>query len=173
MSHPHVPSLRALYEQNAPVGELGRGTHYSVYRGVISPASRQATDSHAVFHDVAVIWDEDHDTRVLVVLEAIYLQNLLWPILFIGERKGVLSVIVSPHAREHLDADDYNTRLTDCARVAHDVWTVDVASYDTMASHIIDANENAVRTYLACIHLLWSLGSKPTAPFIEQLLSAV
>jgi hypothetical protein len=42
-----------------------------------------------------VIWDEDHDERVIGVVERMYFAGLLHPVLFVGERKGSLTVVLS------------------------------------------------------------------------------
>ena len=75
----YSPFFQTLYDEQAPVGHLGRGTHYSVLRaavfhdelGEILPENRYK-GPHAKFHDFAVIWDEDHDKRVIEVIEQIY-----------------------------------------------------------------------------------------------------
>lgn len=61
--------FHTLHDEPGRVGSLGRGTHYSVLRAVIwEPEPR--------FHDFAVIWDEDHDTRIIGVLEQLYVRRL-------------------------------------------------------------------------------------------------
>ncbi|MCS6038242.1 hypothetical protein LNQ52_33090 [Klebsiella pneumoniae subsp. pneumoniae] len=44
----------------------------------------------------AIIWDEDHDTRIVDVLEIALMRNLLGPVVFAGERKGSLNIVLSP-----------------------------------------------------------------------------
>ncbi|WP_233352939.1 hypothetical protein, partial [Vibrio cholerae] len=45
-------------------------------------------------HDFALIWDEDHDTRIIEVIEKLCVQNALSPVRFIGERKGGVTILV-------------------------------------------------------------------------------
>lgn len=72
--------LACLYDEPEPVGHLGRGTHYSIFRTaewrdvVLDPLPVPQ------IHDFAIIWDEDHDTRVIEAVEAIYMTGLLSPI---------------------------------------------------------------------------------------------
>jgi predicted nucleic acid-binding protein len=53
----YSPYFKTLYDQPEPIGRLGRGTHYSVLRCL----------GLSGFHDFAIIWDEDHDKRVIAV----------------------------------------------------------------------------------------------------------
>ena len=77
-----------LYNESAPIGSIGRGCHYSVFRSVEWLDVTRSPLELPEMHDFAVIWDEDHDTRVINVIERIYLSGLLSPIQFVGERKG-------------------------------------------------------------------------------------
>ena len=72
-----IDFLKCLYEENEPVGMLGCGTHYSVYRAVVwhDESGRPLRDSK--LHDFAIIWDEDHDERVLEVVERVYFNGML------------------------------------------------------------------------------------------------
>ena len=58
----YSPFFHTVYDQSEPVGVLGQGTHYSVLRFVEVVADNP---SHTMFCDFAVIWDEDHDTRIV------------------------------------------------------------------------------------------------------------
>lgn len=73
---------------------IGRGTHYSVMRAPIWQDKWLNPMPNGVMLDFAVIWDEDHDERVLEVIERVYFAGLLAPVRFIGERKGTLSVLI-------------------------------------------------------------------------------
>ena len=76
-----------LYDEQQPVGHLGRGTHYSVLRTTtwVSAAGERLDKPHP--HDLAVIWDEDHDERVIQVIRRLRKEGLLSPVLFIGEEE--------------------------------------------------------------------------------------
>ena len=58
----YSPFFSTLHDEDGPVGHLGGGTHYSVLRAVL-------WEPEPAFHDFAVVWDEDHDLRVVWVLE--------------------------------------------------------------------------------------------------------
>src|SRR5690242_20442353 len=83
-----------LHDESKPIGNIGRGSHYSVFRAVQWKDALGEPLPRAQMQDFAVVWDEDHDERVIKVAEEIYMAGLLFPIRFIGERKGMLTVIV-------------------------------------------------------------------------------
>ncbi len=153
-----------IYDEQQPIGTLGRGAHYSVLRAVIwNPTPK--------FHDFAVIWDEDHDLRVIWVIEQMYMQNLLAPALAIGERKGSITVLT-----ESVPTDKYKGQIDAITTsVPSDSFPSTVDAFATATGLIISADEIRVRAYLAGIAALWSLGNKdPTltaAPFDDRLRS--
>jgi hypothetical protein len=167
-----------LHDEPEPVGYVGRGTHYSVFRSVEwLDVERKRLDMPQI-HDFAVIWDEDHDERVMEVVERIYMAGLLSPIQFIGERKGGLSVVLA--ARYCGWTDDF--RGTEFSKqvspllsdIAGDSWCLDVGSFDrhdsnaqghqTRLPSIIQDNDEVAFTYLKNIDNLWKLGTKDWQP---------
>lgn len=84
-----------IYDEAEPIGRIGRGTHYSIFRAAEWHDVMRRPLPVAQVHDFAVVWDEDHDTRVIEVVEKLYMKSLLSPVQFIGERKGSLNVIVA------------------------------------------------------------------------------
>lgn len=154
--------FEVVYDQPQPVGSIGRGTHYSILR------CAQWLDNLLVPHEngcareqqLAVIWDEDHDQRVIDVLEAAYFQGLLGPVRFIGERKGSLTVIVDPLFWEIYDRADYTAKWSAIASDAPgDYWPSYVyADGDIEGLGMIIHDSNArVATYLENIRNLWQL----------------
>lgn len=169
--------ISCLYDEPEPVGKLGRGTHYSIFRSVEWLDVVREPLAIPQVHDFAVIWDEDHDTRVIDVIEAIYMAGLLSPIQFIGERKGTLTVIVAAkfyfaHSEASLDA--YIRQLNEISGKPNhgDTWPTEVGMFDrspgivhqTELHGLISADEHRVITYLRNIDSLWSLGTKPFVP---------
>lgn len=169
--------LKCLHDEDGPVGNIGRGAHYSVFRVASWFDVERKRLSKAQTHDFAVIWDEDHDDRVLAVVEKIYVAGLLSPVQFIGERKGRLTVLVAAKFWGSLgsesDFDDYRRAIADLASdVGGDSWSVtlgmfDRARTDARAPHqtdvaaIIQDDDYNVVTYLRSIDILWKLGTKP------------
>jgi hypothetical protein len=175
MTTPPVYSqlFSCLYDQPEPIGSLGRGAHYSVFRSV------QWRDIDGDFrdsgraHDFAVVWDEDHDTRIITVIEHLHMAGLLWPIVFIGERKGALTILFAYMAVPALEDEklEYHQRVIDIAESnAGDNWicefgwfhrneVLEEANNTTPSAIIADSPERVV-PYLAAIDVLWQLGEK-------------
>ena len=162
-----------LYDEPGPVGYLGRGTHYSILRCAEWFDVTRRPLQRAEIHDFAVIWDEDHDERIIRVIEQIYLEGLLSPIQFIGERKGSVTIILA--ARYYFSADDllqdYERRLGFITEQAldDDSWHAELGTFDRRpgSPHQVDlkglihAPEEHVITYVRNIDNLWKLGTRP------------
>jgi Bacterial RNA polymerase, alpha chain C terminal domain len=86
--------FKTLHDETSPTGYLGRGTHYSVLRAVVFHDPMGIALSEGQFADFAVIWDEDHDARVMEPIEEIYRRGLLSSFLMFGEHKGTFTAIV-------------------------------------------------------------------------------
>jgi hypothetical protein len=176
MAKPPVysPFLECLYDQDEAVGALGYGTHYSIFRSI------EWRDLNGDFldsgrsHDFAIIWDSDHDTRVVRFAEHLHTHGILWPIVFLGEVKGVLTILlwqdVDP-VRERSDWFDVVKEIAECG-VECDVWTVEFGKFfrDPANSYnlteplgIINDDEELVVAYLQAIDALWRLGTKKRA----------
>jgi hypothetical protein len=173
-----------LYDEQGPIGNLGRGTHYSVFRSVEwfdvigSPLKKPE------IHDFAVIWDEDHDTRIISVIEQIFMAGLLSPIQFIGERKGSLTAIVAAKFYYHNSDEDlaaYTNALHDRVTnaIQDDVWSIGLGVFDrspgsphqTDLQGLINAEEHRVITYARNIDSLWNLGTKEFQPTPHTLVT--
>jgi hypothetical protein len=169
----YSPLFTCLHDEPEPVGSLGRGTHYSVFRSVEWLDVTRTRLAKPQVHDFAVIWDEDHDTRVIDAVEAIYMEGLLSPVQFIGERKGTLTVIVAAKFYWGLAEDElgaYQGALEHIAQTAtDDMWTFELGFFDrsphdpfhqTDLKSIIHAEGHRVVNYLRTVDSLWSLGTK-------------
>jgi hypothetical protein len=141
---------------------FGRGTHYSVFRAVSWHDSSLNPLPNGEFLDFAIIWEEDHDTRVMTVVETMYFDGLLAPVRFVGERKGGLIVLVAPEKEAAWDLLSYKERVESAVRRSNldDWWNVTVAYFGTESS-IIGAPPEKVAVYLKNIDNLWNLGTKP------------
>lgn len=162
--------LHTLYDQPAPVGHLGRGTHYSVFRTAEWRDVIMASLNKPQIHDFAVIWDEDHDERIIEAIEKIYMAGLLSPVQFIGERKGALSVILAARyyfQDSEMPVEQYKACIEEIMNSLDDYWPVQIGMFDrSPIEHqcdvigIINDDDQKVLTYLKTIDNLWSLGTK-------------
>lgn len=175
MANPAYSTLFSCrYDQAEPVGSIGRDAHHSIFRCVEWLDVTLAPLKIPVIHDFAVIWDEDHDERIIKVIEAIYMNSALAPVIFIGERKGSLQVIVDAklmHSDPNKDIDEYRAkiqRIVDKALGDNDYWSVNIGTYDRDPSchnqldtqGIIQDTPARVVPYLKSIDALWDLGAK-------------
>ncbi|WP_421993856.1 hypothetical protein [Roseococcus sp.] len=130
--------------------------------------------SRPQIHDFAVIWDEDHDERVLEAVEQIYLAGLLAPVLFIGEKKGNLTLVLDlkffqlPSAK----VEQYEVDILQISENLPDSWPAFVGSFDRnlrkpiseLSASIIADTDDRVEIYLRSIDSLWGLGQHNRAP---------
>lgn len=162
-----------LHDEQEPVGNIGRGSHYSVFRTAEWRDVVRDPLEQAQVHDFAVIWDEDHDERVIDVAERIYMAGLFSPIQFIGERKGSLNVVFAARFRFHHPEEIFQKWERDIQRIASDVdgdsWNVNFGRFDknlfeggphqTEPGYIIQDTEARAIAYLRHIDNLWNLGT--------------
>jgi hypothetical protein len=173
----YSPFFSCLYDELQPVGSLGRGTHYSVFRTAQWLNTMRRSVSNALVHDFAVIWDEDHDTRVIDVLEDVHMAGLLSPVLFAGERKGSMTVIVDAAFYFRITAKEreaYVAALEECTsdNSRHgDYWPLSLGYFNSEPTNpaqtdlcsIISDTNSRVELFARNVDSLWSLGHKDWA----------
>jgi len=119
--------FKTLHDETGPTGYLGRGTHYSVLRAVVFHDHMGKPLAEGQFADFAVIWDEDHDARVMEPIEQIYGRGLLSSFLMFGERQGSFTVILSnkfwgieaplsPVLLNRIDEFGFSVRTANCLK---------------------------------------------------------
>lgn len=157
------------HDESTSIGNIGRGSHYSVLSMPqwIDVDRELAKSGEARIQRFAVIWDEDHDTRIIKVLEQAHLKGLIYPVRFIGERKGYLTILVDAefYARHDKKIKDYESYWRKIVEISiDDCWEVEVSS-EWQPSGLIADNESTVKTYLKNIENLWNLGlQRPSLP---------
>src|SRR5262245_57485669 len=84
-----------IHDETGPTGYLGRGTHYSILRAMVfhDPVGKPLPEGQHT--DFALIWDEDHDVRVIEPIEEIYRRRLLSGFLMFGECRGCFTGVLS------------------------------------------------------------------------------
>ncbi|MFC0695954.1 hypothetical protein [Paraburkholderia humisilvae] len=115
------------------------------------------------FLDFAIIWDEDHDDRVIDAIMVLYISGLLAPVRYIGERKGTLSVLLAPDVVRNWAPEtltQYSDDINDICQCLEDPWLAKVDSADGHDHSIIHSSAENVATYLRNIDMLWELGVK-------------
>lgn len=165
-----------IYDESQPTGMIGRGHHYSVFRAIQDSHSPDSDTKFA--QDFCIIWDEDHDERIIKIVEELFMCKLLKPVLFIGERKGHITIIFNPifvsenpdKVESHLDKISLVIKSLDT-----DDWSVSAGSFASFikgtnlvipeemivtAFNAISSDHERVEAYLSGIDALWMLGLK-------------
>ena len=162
----YSPLFTTLYDETQPVGKIGRGTHYSMLRAAQPLDLLLEPQVQITAQDFCIVWDEDHDDRIMDVIEELYIQNLLAPILFIAERKGSVTVILE---KEFYDDETlysyFESQLMLIVQSRNDPWTCKIGYFDMdtgeiKAGSLIHDSTPRVIIYLRHIVGLWNLGLK-------------
>jgi hypothetical protein len=167
----YSPFFQPLHDEKQAVGHFGRGTHYSVLRVPIWHDERLKPLPQGELLDFAIIWDEDHDARVIEPMEEMYFAGLLAPVRFIGERKGSLSVLIDSGTMEAWDEKtlrNYRAAVNRISQSLDDPWPVTVDRVFGRESSIVHGAPEDVATYLKNIQLLWKLGRRPSLVHLQD-----
>lgn len=155
-----------VYDEKEPVGHLGRGTHYSILRATQSLNNSYQPQNLLKIQDFCIVWDEDHDTRLIKVIEQLHIKNMLAPVLFIGERKGGVTVILDKqfYDRQSL-LQPFIQQLDEIAQDLDDPWCseagyMDLCSREVYSTALVNDTKDKVSVYLNNIDNLWNLGQK-------------
>ena len=160
----YSPFFQTLHDETAPVGSLGRGTHYSVCRATVFHDEHGKQLKEAMLLDFAVIWDEDHDERAFVPIERLYRSGDLPSFIMFGERKamffGFLSPKLEPRPLHIPDIAVAEQALQRSSEYVHgDNWSHHL-SWRGAPNGIISDDEDKVLLYINTINMLWKLGLK-------------
>lgn len=160
--------FHCLYDEDCQISR--RFPCYSVFRAIDSRDVVQKPTQRPHVHDFAVIWDDDHDTRIIPVLEEMLMAGVLPGVQFIGEHKGRLSIILAARTYYAIDIDAYKEKVIELARASGDCWTVEVGMIDHHEGNMrelhqcdfleIVGNEDADIAFIFMIDAAWQLGTK-------------
>lgn len=167
---PYSSFFQCLYDHP----EMPRGCHYgaySIFRAIDSRDVQQQLSPLPRVHDFAVIWDDDHDTRVIAVIEEMLMAGLLPGVQFLGEHKGCLTIILAARTYWTIDVDAYAKRVEALTVAAGDFWNVRVGMYDHSKGNLrhghqcdfqelIGLSEEEEHAFLFTIDSMWGLGTK-------------
>jgi hypothetical protein len=167
----YSPFFQPLHHEKQAIGGFGRGTHYSVLRVPIWHDERLKPLRQGELLDFAIIWDEDHDDRVIEPIEEMYFGGLLAPVRFIGERKGTLSVLIDGATMETWDEKtlrNYRAAVSRISQSLDDPWPAMVDHAFGRESSIVHGAPEDIETYLKNIQLLWKLGRRPAVVHLQE-----
>ncbi|MBL4691987.1 MAG: hypothetical protein JKY92_01490 [Magnetovibrio sp.] len=158
----YSPYFTTIYDEQEPTGYLGRGTHYSILRATSWHSPNYDISPRAYHFDFAIIWDEDHDTRVIGCVEEIYLNGLLSKFIMFGERKAFFTAVISNFWNGLATDKEMNENIQWIAKntADGDHFNAELISQDDIGGGIIADNNEKVTLYLSNINMLWKLGGK-------------
>jgi hypothetical protein len=156
----YSPFFQTLHDESSPIGNIGRGTHYSVFRAVVFHDHFGDTVLPGRYHDFAVIWDEDHDERSINVVEAIYLRGLLSRFVYFGERKGFFTAVLIGSNNTSREVAELKQKVDFITQQQDDPWSASTATLAADDNHIIQDHPERCAAYLSYIDMLWELGPK-------------
>jgi len=168
-----VKFFKTLHDEQGPTGYLGRGTHYSVLRAVVFHDAIGNPLPEGPLADFAVIWDEDHDTRVFEPIENIYRRGLLSSFLIFGERKGSFTAILSDDVHRKSPTDRLavlKNEVNEICQSLEDPWPSEVLNLRSEGNPIIQAESKKVHLYLENLKMLWQLGIVPPKVAFNPIL---
>lgn len=152
--------FKTLHDEQNPTGYLGRGTHCSILRAVVFHDAMGNNLSAAQFADFAVIWDEDHDERVIEPIEKLYRYGMLSSFLMFGERKAIFTAIVQNDLLGEARVFQLRQRLNTIVQDLDDPWNAELVSLRQPDNPIISDTADRVSLYLNNLAMLWALGLK-------------
>lgn len=177
-AHAYSNIIACVYDEPEGLGNL-YGYHYSVFRTVVLVNEAGNVLPRNQLHHCAVIWDDDHDTRIISVVEQLYIANLLRTIAFIGEHKGEVNVLFAPVFAMRFtpqQQEAYRREITKIiANPFHgDSWTTQFGQFipakqansacTTVTANLLGMESSIEDAYLNHIHNMWRLGVREFQP---------
>ncbi|SDD56475.1 hypothetical protein SAMN05192589_107124 [Paracidovorax valerianellae] len=161
--------IQCLYDQSHSV--VPDYDHYSIFRAIDARDVKQQPTSLPRVHDFAVIWDSDHDIRIIPVLEEMLMAGLLPGVQFIGEHKGTLTIILAAPTYFAVDIEAFKAQVHSLTAAAGDYWDVRVGMFDRSPGSMRDGHQcefegitgladHMLHAYLLVIDDMWKLGTK-------------
>jgi hypothetical protein len=174
----YSPHLRCIYDEPAPTGLIGSGTHYSVVQALCWRSNKGELRKQAAVQNVAIIWDEDHDLRIIPCVEALLMAGLLHAIAIIGEREGGVTIVFNSLSATQMSEDQKRAYREEVTHVINDVVTskhddswgitfgemIEVPSlaktgYNIFHRDLIQDDVQKVEKYIRNINHLWDIDS--------------
>lgn len=108
-----------------------------------------------------MIWDQDHDPRVIEAIEKIYLAGLLPRFVIFGERKGVFTAIITGKFMDESQQSWLSEKVhAVTCNLDNDSWPGLAVELENADNKIISDKPHKVLLYLENLIMLWELGLK-------------
>ncbi|WP_157078277.1 hypothetical protein [Sphingobium abikonense] len=171
VDHKYSNLFSCLYDQKGSIETNGGNPPYSVFRSTQSRNKAGDTTCEMTIHDFAVIWDEDHDERVICAIERLHLLGLLWPVVIAFESRGLLTLVLQGDlpVPENYRSLAHNA----CNNGLNDVWQTKLATYNRPHPFHFQPNQNTLpdfdpdaASFVFAIDRQWKLGLREK-PLVE------
>jgi len=86
--------FKTLHNEISPVGKSGQNKHFSVLRAGPSSDMPPNFEDISTYQDFVILWGKGHNIKVIEIVERLHSEGLLFPVLFVEERKGFLTIII-------------------------------------------------------------------------------
>lgn len=172
----YSPHLHCVYDEPAPTGHIGRGTHYSVVQALSWRSDEGELRRKATVQNLAIIWDEDHDERIIPCVEALLMAGLLHAISMIGERKGNVTIVFNSMSAARMSENQKCAYREEIIQLINhvvatkfgDSWSVTFGEmtetpsmrstgYDIFHQSLIQDDVAKIETYVRNINHLWDI----------------
>lgn len=159
--------FKTLHDETQPTGDkFGRGTHYSILRATVWHDELGNVLEDAKHLDFAIIWDEDHDDRIIHLIEKVYHKGLLPKFIIFGERKGTFTALMADSLMDVLSKPDIMILDREISYISQhendsgDSWPATITNVSSKNNEIIADTTEKVSLYLSNLIMLWGLGIK-------------
>jgi hypothetical protein len=152
--------FETLHDEQGRVGSML--CHYSILRAMVFHDEFGNALPIARRQKFAVIWDDDHDERIIQPIEKLFCEGLLSSFVMFGEQKAVFYAM----AAEQLAAPKFKARVSHLEKrieaACHyidigDQWGAQL-EWINAPGLMMNASDDKARLYAATIKMLWDLG---------------
>lgn len=155
----YSPYFKTIIDERES-GLFGRGSHISILE-CLMPIEDQIKK-----YRFGVVWDEDHDERVIKVIEHLYSMGLMNDVIFIGERKGNLTIVFDDGFTTQYDIPqnyiDSVEAVCDTAleySCGGDNWPVNIfPTIEDSEGYLMQGSQEFAIGYLKGVQAQWGLG---------------
>ncbi len=159
--------FKTMYDDRSHM-HISHGVHYSILRSLCwsdyNLSVEEGTLHQSYYHDLCVVWDEDHDERIFELINILHINGLLPAINYIGERKGAVSIIINPNirrsSRQYFEERFFEIFGGETVTLPSDQWHVEFCGEDDLQGSYILGNSTESQLFVFSVNHLWGPGIK-------------
>jgi len=150
--------FNTVHDQHEPTVDIGRGAHFSILSTAQWLDMQLIPMARAVVQRIAIIWDEGHDTRIIPMLEAALINGIISPVLFVGERKGSVTLMLDMGSPLIKDPEFIQAWQKICYGPDDDHWSLTIIGWGENTHPLIHDEFHKAVAYLEMIDAQFKLG---------------